>query len=123
MERKGLFTPEQEEFIAEALDFFFKFKNPVIEKFDKTGFKMIVQAADNYGLDKIKPDWKTRIIPIVDAAIKADKEEVRRLVTDLMNEKIDIPNFDEETELMLFDSFTRFIAAAVDFYIQKKNAA
>ena len=31
MERKGLFTPDQEKLIADALDFFFSFNNVVIE--------------------------------------------------------------------------------------------
>ena len=117
--RKGILTPEQEEFLAKILDDFFKFKNPLIEAFDKMFFKLIIQTADNNGLDKINEEWKYDLIPIVDAAILLNAEEVRRLTTDLLNKKIDIPKVDEETELMVFDSLTRFIAAAIDWYVQK----
>jgi len=121
LNRKGILTPEQEDFLARILDDFFKFKNPIIETFDRMFFKMIIQAADNNGLDKINEEWKNDLIPIVDAAIALKTEEVRRLTTDLLNKRIDIPKVDEETELMVFDSLTRFIAAAIDWYVQKKK--
>jgi hypothetical protein len=120
MDRKGIFKPEHEEFLAEVLDKFFVFKNPIVEKFDKTFFKILVQGADNQGLDKLHPEWKADIIPIVDAGMALRVEEVRRLSVDLLNKRIDIPKIDEETELMVFDAFTRFIVAAIDWYVQKK---
>jgi hypothetical protein len=46
-------------------------------------------------------------------------EEVRRLATDLLNKRIDIPSLDEETELVLFDSFTRFAVAVIIWYLEK----
>ncbi len=121
-ERKGLFTPEQEEFLAEALDSFFKFKNVLYEKFDKAVFKTLIKVADDAGADKINPDWKLKIIPIIDAAILGQAEEVRGYLVDLMNEKVDIPKLDEEQELLIFDSFSKFLAAAIDYYVQKKLA-
>lgn len=121
MSRKGLFLPEQEDFLAEVLDNFFKFKNPIMESFDKTFFKLLVQTADNQGLDKIPVIWKEDLIPVIDAAILLDVEEVRRLSTDLLNKKIDIPGIDEEAELMVFDSFTRFVVSAINWYIQNKT--
>jgi hypothetical protein len=42
-----------------------------------------------------------------------DIEETRRLVTGMMNEKIDIHDVQEEVELMIFDGFTRFASATV----------
>jgi hypothetical protein len=120
MDRKGIFKPEHEEFLAEVLDKFFVFKNPIVEKFDKTFFKILVQAADNQGLDKLNEQWKADIIPIVDAGMTLQVEEVRSLSTDLLNKRIDLPKIDEETELMVFDAFTRFAVAAIDWYVQKK---
>jgi hypothetical protein len=55
--------------------------------------------------------------------MEGDIEETRRLVTDMMNEKIDIPGVQEEVELMMFDGFTRFAAAAVAWYLERKKAA
>jgi len=119
--RQGLLTTEHEEFLAKILDDFFKFKNPIIETFDRMFFKLLIQTADNNGLDKIQEEWKNDLIPIVDAAILLKHEEVRRLTTDLLVKRIDIPKVDQETELMVFDSLTRFIAAAIDWYVQKNK--
>ena len=121
-ERKGLLTVKQEEFLAGVLDEFFKFKNPLMETFDKIAFKLIIQVGDNSGLDKIKESWKEVLIPIVDSAILLDVEEVRRLTTDALNKVIDIPSLDEETELMVFDSFTRFMISAINWYVQKHKS-
>jgi hypothetical protein len=40
-----------------------------------------------------------------------------------MNEKIDIPDALEEVELMMFEGFTRFAAAAVAWFLERKKAA
>jgi hypothetical protein len=118
--RKGVLTPEQEDFLAQVLDDVFKFKNPLIETFDKTVFKSLIKIGDDTQLDKINVTWKVKLIPIVDAAIAKDIENVRVAVTALLNEKIDIPVLDEEQEFLLFDSLTRFIASAIDFYVNKE---
>ena len=121
-ERKGLLTSEHEEYLAGVLDYFFKFKNPVMEKYDKFAFKLIIQAGDNNGLHRINPSWKETLIPIIDAAMAGDFNAVRQLTTDLLNGKIDLPFADEEIELRMFDSFTRFVAAAIEFYVVKTAA-
>lgn len=120
--RKGLLNQDQEEFLAGVLDEFFKFKNPLMETFDKVAFKLMIQVGDNTGLDKIKEQWKELLIPIIDAAVLLDVEETRRLATDALNRVIDIPELDEDTELMVFDAFTRFVVAAINWYVQKKAA-
>jgi len=121
-ERKGLLTPEHEEYLAGVLDYFFKFKNSVMERFDHMVFKLIIQAGDNNGLHRINPSWKETLIPIIDAAMAGDFNAVRQLTTDLLNGKIDLPFADEEIELRMFDSFTRFVAAAIEFYVVKTSA-
>ena len=119
--RKGVLTPQQEDFLAQIMDDFFKFKNPIMEKFDKMFFKLMIQTVDNNGIHKLNQEWKNDIIPIIDAAMNLNVEEVRRLSTDLLNKKIDIPKLDEESELMVFDSLTRFIVASIDWYVQKNR--
>ena len=121
-ERKGLLTPEHEEYLAGVLDYFFKFKNSVMERFDHMVLKLIIQAGDNNGLHRINPSWKETLIPIIDAAMAGDFNAVRQLTTDLLNGKIDLPFADEEIELRMFDSFTRFVAAAIEFYVVKTAA-
>lgn len=120
-ERKGLFTPVQEQFLAEVLDKFFEFKNPLYEKFDSVVFKTLIKVADDAGVNKLSADWKAKLIPIIDAAMSGNVEDVRTYLVDLLNSKIDIPKLDEEQELMVFDSFTKFLAAAIDFYVQKNK--
>ena len=122
-ERKGFLTPEQEELLAKALDEFLKFKNAIIEKFDGPVALIVIKGVDNRFADRINPEWKTPLIPVIDKALEGDVEETRRLVTDLINQKIDIPGIQEDIELMMFDGFTRFAAAAVAWYLERKRAA
>jgi len=122
-ERKGFLTPEQEELLAKALDEFLKFKNAIIEKFDGPVALIVIKGVDNRFADRINPEWKTPLIPVIDKALEGDVEETRRLVTDLINQKIDIPGIQEDIELMMFDGFTRFAAAAVAWYLERKKAA
>ena len=122
-EREGFLTPEQERLLAEALDEFLKFKNAIIEKFDGPVALIVIKGVDNRFADRINPEWKTPLIPIIDKALEGDVEETRRLVTDLINQKIDIPGIQEDIELMMFDGFTRFSVAAVAWYLERKRAA
>ncbi len=122
-ERVGFLTPEQEKLLAQALDEFLKFKNAIAEKFDGPVAMVVIKGVDNRFADRINPAWRTPLIPIIDKALEGDVESTRRLVTDLMNEKIDIPGVREEIELMMFDGFTRFAAAAVAWYLERKGAA
>ncbi len=119
----GFLTPEQEKLLAQALDEFLKFKNAIAEKFDGPVAMVVIKGVDNRFADRINPAWRTPLIPIIDKALEGDVESTRRLVTDLMNEKIDIPGVREEIELMMFDGFTRFAAAAVAWYLERKGAA
>jgi hypothetical protein len=122
-EREGFLTPEQEKLLAEALDEFLKFKNAIMEKFDGPVALIVIKGVDNRLADRITPVWKTPLIPIIDKALEGDIEETRKLVTDLVNEKIDIPGIQEEVELMMFDGFTRFAAAAVAWFLERRRAA
>jgi hypothetical protein len=55
--------------------------------------------------------------------LEGDIEEPRRLVTDLINQKIDIAGIQEDVELMMFDVFTRFATVAVAWFLERKRAA
>lgn len=123
MERIGIFTPEQEKFITEVLRSFIKDKNKFMSWIKFFALKWIIKGVDNLGLDRIRNEWKSDLIPIVDAGMNKEYEKVRQLTTDLLNKKIDFKDINEETELRLFDSLTRFLAAAIDFFIQKQRIA
>lgn len=122
-ERIGFLNPEQEKLLAEAVDEFLKFKNAIMEKVDGPVALFVIRGVDNRFSERVSPAWKTPLIPIIDRALQGDVEQTRQLVTDMMNSKIDIPGVQEEIELMMFDGFTRFAAAAVAWYIERKRAA
>lgn len=118
-ERLGVLLPKQEELCAKALDFWFKFRNPLIETFDYSAFLLMIRFGDNHWLQKIKPEWKEKIIPVIDAGLERDVEKVRLLVTDLINSKIDLKRLDDFEELAVFDQFTKLVATAINFYVSK----
>lgn len=119
--RKGLFTPEQENFLIEVLTNVIKLKGTFFNMFKRLIIKTLVRGIDDMGFDKINPNWKEKLKPIIDSVLSGNYETSRQYITDLLNEKINFKNTSEETELRLFDSATRFIAAAIDMYIEKKR--
>jgi len=120
MERIGIFTPTQEKVVTEALKTFIKPKNKFWGWVQSFGIKWLIKGVDNFGLDRIKGEWKTDLIPIIDAIWEKRYETARQMITDLLNKRIDFKNVDEETELRWFDSLTRFIAASLDHFIITK---
>jgi hypothetical protein len=121
--RKGLFTSKEQEFIAAALYFWLqnKIKSAIFRMMGKKIISIFISVVDDYGLDRIPEKWKLDVIPIISAAMDGEKEKVRLLTVDLLNKKIDIPKMDDEQELMIFDSLSKFIATAIDLYLQKRK--
>lgn len=120
MDRKGLFTPEQESFISKWLDNLVKFKNPFLELWDGTAFKILVQSLDNQMLNKIPEEIKAKLVQLVDAAMTKNWNEVRALMVDLSTEKLDFFK-NKEASLMFFDGLSRMVMAAVDWYTQRET--
>ena len=120
-DRKGLFTPEQESFLAQLLDDVVKFKNPFLEMVDGMVFKVLIQTADNNALDKIPEEWKAELRQLVDAAIAKNWNEVRALIVDLAVAKGDFFN-NKEASLLFFDGISRILMAAIDWHMQKQLA-
>jgi hypothetical protein len=81
-----------------------------------------MQIVVNQFVKCIHPEWKKPLNPILNNALDGDIEETCRLVADLINQKIDIPGIQEEVELMMFNGFTRFAAAVVTWYLERKRA-
>ena len=120
MERIGLFTPKQEKIVIEAMKTFVKPKNKFLGWIQAFGIKYLIKGIDNFGLDRIRGQWKTDLIPIIDAIWEKRYETARQMITDLLNKRIDFKNVNEETELRWFDSLTRFITASLDHFIVTK---
>ena len=121
-DRKGLFTPAQEDFLAKLLDELVKFKNPFLEMVDGMVFKVFIQTADNQGLDKIPEEIKEELRKLVDAAMAENWNEVRALLVDLAVDKADFFK-NKEASLMFFDGISKIIMAAIDWYMQRKLTA
>ncbi len=120
-ERKGLFTPAQEDFLAKLLDNMVKFKNPFLEMVDGMVFKVLIQTADNQVIDRIPEEFKVDLRLLIDAAMAEQWEQVRRLMTDVL---VKHANFfkNQEASLLFFDGITKLIMAGIDWYLQKKQA-
>lgn len=121
-DRKGLFTPAQEDFLAKLLDELVKFKNPFLEMVDGMVFKVFIQTADNQGLDKIPEEIKEELRKLVDAAMAENWNEVRALLVDLAVDKADFFK-NKEASLMFFDGISKIIMASIDWYMQRKLTA
>jgi hypothetical protein len=122
MDRKGLFTPAHEDFLAKLLDDMIKFKNPFLEMVDGMVFKVLIQTADNQGLDRIPEEFKQDIRGLIDRAMEQKWEEVRRLFNDILVKHANFFN-DKEASLLFFDGITKLIMAAIDWYVQKNKPA
>lgn len=112
-ERKGILTPEQENFIAKLLDEKIKFKNPILESMDRMAFKAIITVIDNNLIDRIPEDWKNPLEPILDDAIAEKWEDAASKIATLANEKIDIPGLDEISEQLIFEAITKLVLGLI----------
>ena len=109
MDRQGVLTPEQEDWIIGLIFHIAKFNNKILQLVSKPLISLIIKGVDNYLLNKIKPDWKEDIIPVIDKAITGDVNGVRQLAVDFANKKVDIKYVSEDTEMEFVDSISRTI--------------
>ncbi len=109
MNRQGVFTPVQEDFIVNMIFFFARFKNKVLQWAAKPFLGILVRGIDNFILDRIRPDWKADIIPIIDAAAGGHANVVRQLAVDWTNRKVNIKHVSEDTEMEFIDSVSRVL--------------
>jgi hypothetical protein len=111
--RKGLLTKEQENFFAGLLDDAILFPNPLVERLDKMAFKLIISAVDDNLAERIPEGWQSPLEPIIDAAMSGNWEEAGDRAADMINEKVDIPGIDEESEQAIFNGVIQLIIGAV----------
>lgn len=111
MERKGVFTPQQEEhYIAAIVALVFMMTN-IKNKWMKMGIKpvisLLVKGFDNYVLDRLKPELKAVLIPISDALAEKRYNNVRELGTDALNNIVKIKYASKDLQLEFLDSVGR----------------
>ena len=120
---KGILTSEQEKKVAELIDDAIKAKG-ILEVVDGYAARILVSQIDNSLIDKINidEDLKVQIQELVDAAIEKDWDTVEDLSSEIINELVDVPGIDEDTELLLFSSAIKFIVAAIKQKAQKEKS-
>jgi hypothetical protein len=110
---KGILTPEIEAKIASWLDDQIKL-NGILETVDGLAFKLVISQLDNNLGEKIPEPYKTEIREIVLLVLEdKDYENAITRAFDFINEKIDIPDLDDETEDLLFKGLISIVLSIV----------
>lgn len=118
---EGIFTADQEKKIAELLDEAIKLKG-ILELIDGYVFKAIITFGDDALLDKLPENFKLKLSAIADAVLAEDVDNAEILVAEILNELVNIPVLDEDSEGLLFKAAVQFIVGAVIKWIEKKRA-
>jgi len=117
---KGIFTKEQEKKLASLLDELIKLKG-LFEMVDGLVFTAIISMVDDQLINKLPEEIKIKLSELAEAVIAEDVEEAELLATDLINQLLDIPLLDEDTEGLLIGSLIRLIVSSVLSWIERKK--
>lgn len=121
MKEAGIFTPEQEKLVADAL-FNAVYRKKKIPKFVKYIIRVLISRIDNRRIDRLPDAWKKRLVPIVEAAFSNNLEAIEKEVATILNEKIDIPLLPEAMEQVVFEMTLKVTAIALLNYVEKNKA-
>lgn len=121
MNRKGILTKEQQAFLVEVIFFFAKFKNKALQWAARPIIAMIIEGIDDFILDKINPEWKARVIPIVDKGALGQFNEVRQLASDIAADEVKIPYTSRDRRMEFADSLSRTIVSGVALYSEYRE--
>jgi len=117
---KGILTLEQEKTLASLVDETIKLKG-VLEFIDGYVFKAVITFIDDTYVDKLKEEIKVQLAAVVDAIMKNDVALAEELAGDLINNLVDIPGLDEDTEGLLFKGVIEILVAAILNWISNKK--
>jgi len=119
---KGIFTKEQEKKLASLLDELIKLKG-LFEMVDGLVFTAIISMVDDNLINKLPDEIKIKLSELAEATMAEDIEKAELLATDLINQLLDIPLLDEDTEGLLIGSLIRLIVSSVLSWIEGKKEA
>jgi hypothetical protein len=103
MAEKGLLSKAMESKIAKWLDDQVKLDG-IFELVDGIAFKLLISQLDNSFGEKIPEPYKTKIQEII--VIVFEEEDIEKAIgtaLDFIDEMVDIPYLDDESEKLLFD--------------------
>ena len=112
-ESKGILNEKTEDLAAQLLDELVHWKSPIMERLDKKLFKVAIKTIDNTLLEKIPEEWQNPLEPIVELALEGKWEEAGELIAKHVNDQIDIPFLDEESESLLFNSVISLVMGLI----------
>lgn len=119
---KGIFTPQQEQLISDAL-FNLVNRKRKIPKFVKWIVRLIVRYLDNKKIDSLPDAWKQILQPVVAAAFEKRYDELEQLVANILNNRIDVPKIPEQVEQVMFEMFVKTTALAIQKHAEKHRKA
>lgn len=122
MDTKGIFTKEQEQKIAGILDDVAKLKG-FLELVDGYAFKIVIAFVDDEFAERIPEQYKDKLRALATALLNEDFDLAETLASEAINELVDLPLLDEETEGVIFKGAIEFVVGLVQKWIAKKKAA
>jgi len=118
MGKAGIWNSDQEKYIAGAIDNSIKAKG-VLEIVDGYLAKVVIVIVDDKGLDRLPEDLKPKLSALTDLAIAGDVQACEKLGAEILNNRIDIPGIDEQTEYIIFNGAMTIIVGAILAQVRK----
>ena len=115
---QGILTNDQEKKLSELLDSAIKLSG-ILEMVDGYVFKAIITMFDNKVVDKLKEEVKVKLSALVQAILDKDIDLAETTATDLMNELINIPGLDEESEGLVFKGIIEMLVGILLKEVEK----
>jgi len=113
MSDKGILTKVVEEKLAAKLDELVKLKG-IWESVDGLAFKLTLSALDDNLGEKIPEPYKSGLTSLFTAVLdEGDYETAVGNAFEFLDNVVDIPGLDDETEAMLFEGLATFVIAII----------
>jgi len=109
---KGILTSAQEKQLSQMLDDVLKLKG-FLELVDGFLAKTLISLLDDVVVDKLKVDVKVKLAALVDAVFAKDVPLAEELASQILNDLVDIPGLEEESEGLIFKGAIELIVGAI----------
>ena len=120
MDEKGIFTKEQEKFLANVIDDALKLKG-FLELVDGYAARVVISVVDDQLIDKLKLEVKEKLAAVAEAALNEDIDAAEDAASDLLNFLVDIPGLDEDAEGLIFKGAVELALGAILKWIENKR--
>jgi hypothetical protein len=121
MDRKGLFNEEQEAFLIGMVFYFANFNSKIWQFVSKPVIAMLIKGVDNFVLDKLSPELKSRVIPIINAAMERRVNHVQQLLVDWAATDVKIQYTSRDRRMEFADSVARAGVTGIALYAEYRE--